>query len=131
MTPILLILIHLFQPPHASKCEWTEWNNLLCYLPLIDNDIVVRYLKMKVCWLHSAFQSCNTVPTYSFSHCTLCSSPLPQSYRVLVLELQARWKINKRNGWEKKIRISTTIKQLLLTVMFDHSIASLSSYKYN
>ena len=50
-------------------------------------------------------------------HCTFCIPvlfiqtlhtsllPLPQSYRVLVFELQGRWlkwKKNKRNGWKKK-----------------------------
>ena len=29
-------------------------------------------------------------------------NPDPKSYRVLVLELQARGKKNKRNEWEKK-----------------------------
>ena len=65
----------------------------LCYLLLIK----LLSLKVEVCYiiLHSAFQS------YSFSHCTLCSSPLSKSYGFLVSELQARWKTNKRTGWKK------------------------------
>lgn len=55
LTPILLI--HLFWPPRASKCEWnsSEWNNLLCYLLLIIPIIVVSKSKLKVCYiLHSS-----------------------------------------------------------------------------
>ena len=47
LTPILLILIHLFQPTHANKSSVSELNGTTCsvtYLPLIDIDIVARYL---------------------------------------------------------------------------------------
>ena len=30
LNSILLILIHLFQPPPAIKCEWTEWHGTTC-----------------------------------------------------------------------------------------------------
>ena len=49
--------------------------------------------------LHSVFQF------YSLSHIPIAPfapPSRPQSYRVLVLELQGRWKKNQRNGWEKK-----------------------------
>ena len=86
LNPILLILINLFQTPHASKCEWTEWNKLLSYLPLIDNDIVVKYLYIAGYILHS------TSPYSLFIqplHPLLLPSSLPKSYRVLHLELQS------------------------------------------
>ena len=47
--------------------------------------------KTKVCWPHSAFQSAQPIrsdiaPFFGFAH----PPPLPQSYTVLVPELQAR-----------------------------------------
>ena len=47
LTPILLILIHLSQPHNGSKSSVSELNGTNCsvtYLPLIDIDIVARYL---------------------------------------------------------------------------------------
>ena len=88
-----ILLVHLFLPPCASKCEWMEQPLSVTYY---WSYIIISKSK---CVLNSASQS------YSFSHCTLRSlspNPVPKSYRVLVLELQARGKKNKRNGWEKK-----------------------------
>ena len=95
MTPILLILIHLFQPPHASKQVWVNWmEQLILQLGISKNKSVLATFCIPV------------LTAYSFSHwhCTLCSS-LPFQILLspsLVLELQARWKIIKRSGWEKK-----------------------------
>ena len=121
LTPILLILLHLFQSPHAIKWEWT--NGTTCsvsYVPLILMVLLLFISKNKSVLTTFCIPVRATAPTYSFSHYGLLLPPpaiLPQSYRVVVLELQARWKINKM-AVEKKIWISTTIKQLLLTTVW-------------
>ena len=75
LTPILIQFFST-TPMQASV---SEWNSLLCYLLLL---IILLSLKEKVCYiLHSN-------PIYSTI--ALFAPPFPQSYRVLVLELQAR-----------------------------------------
>ena len=64
----LLILIHLFQPPHANKCEWTEWNNLLCYQPMIllldisKNKSVLATFCIHACALQSYATTVQRLP---------------------------------------------------------------------
>ena len=120
LTPILLI--YLFWPPRASKCEWnsSEWNNLLCYLLLIISIIVTSKSKLKVCYiLHSSPMNIHSA-----------FIPLPQYYWVLVLELQAKWKKKKRCGWKRKTfeypQQSNSFSWLFRSF---NMAASLSSYK--
>ena len=95
----------------VSELNGTTWSVIYHWLIMIlllgisKNKIVLATFCIPVLQ--------QSLPIHSAIACTLCSSPLPQSYRVLVLELQARRKINKRNGWKKKIQISAAIKQLL------------------
>ena len=115
LTPILLI--YLFWPPRASKCEWnsSEWNNLLCYLLLIISIIVTSKSKLKVCYiLHSSPMNIHSA-----------FIPLPQYYWVLVLELQAKWKKKKRCGWKKKPS-NIHNNQTALADSLDHSIWQLA-----
>ena len=126
----LLMLIHLFQTPHASKCGWTEWNSLLCYLQYHWLIMILLFSISKNKSVLATF--CIPVLQPNAIHSQPLPTPFapppsPQSYWVLVLELQARWKINKRNWWEKKIQISTTQSNSFCW-LFDHSITSLSSY---
>ena len=107
LTPILLILIHLFQPPRACKqvlVNWIEqpavtyhWLIMILLIDISKNKRVLATFCIPVLQ-HSVY-----VPIHS-AIAPFAPTPLPQSYQVLVLEHQARWKINKRNGWEKRFK---------------------------
>ena len=72
----------------ASVSELNGWNNLLCYLPLIDNDIVISKSQSVL-----ATFCCAAFQFYAFSH---YPSFLPQSYRVLVKFFELLFKQGER-----------------------------------
>ena len=91
----------------TTQCKRVNGTNCSATILLTTDYIVISKGKGV---LHCTF--CIPVLFIQTLHTSLL--PLPQSYRVLVFELQGRWlkwKKNKRNGWKKKtIQIPTTIK---------------------
>ena len=112
LTPISLI--HLFRPPHATKCEWLEQP-----APLPTTDYIVISKSKSV--LHSAFHPVLFIQPFH---------PLPPPPPPILLS-PSSWASSKvkeklKKWVEEKKRFEypqQTIKQLLLTVQTIQSLA--------
>ena len=76
------------------------WSKYPRFTALLTTDYIVSYpislAKVKVCYILHSSPVHSAIAPFAFP------SPLFQSYRVLVIEFQERWKKNKRNGRKKR-----------------------------